>query len=137
MTMLMIAGTKQKEVASKKREKSTEAVPSERRRGLRIAQHRPVKVHEPLSGRFFAGQTCDISSTGLRIELPASLPVVEGSVISIHVGLNDRGQALVNRRAMMPARIIWAERTTGEDQRPRLMAGVEFVASITAHLDAA
>jgi hypothetical protein len=136
MTMLLIAGTERKN-ASSNREKSTEAVPAERRRGLRIAQSRPVKVHEPLSGRFFAGQTCDISSTGLRIELPASLPVVEGSVISIHVGLNDRGQALVNRRAMMPARVVWAERTVGEDQRPRLMAGVEFVASITAHLDAA
>jgi hypothetical protein len=136
MTMLLIAGTERKNASSNKRE-STEAVPAERRRGLRISQNRPVKVHEPLSGRFFAGQTCDISSTGLRIELPASLPVVEGKVISIHVGLNDRGQALVNRRAMMPARIVWIHRTIGEDQRPRLMAGVEFVASITAHLDAA
>ena len=135
--MLLIAGTERNETSSKKREKSAEAVPAERRRGLRIAQNRPVKVHEPLSGRFFAGQTCDISSTGLRIELPASLPVLEGNVISIHVGLNDRGQALVNRRAMMPARIVWVHRTICEDQRPRLMAGVEFVASITAHLDAA
>jgi hypothetical protein len=116
---------------------SAEAVPAERRRGLRIRQNRPVKVYEPISSRFFPGQTCDVSSTGLRIELPASMPVVEGKVISIHVGLNDRGQALVNRRAMMPARIVWVDRSIGADRRPRLMAGVEFVASITARLDAA
>jgi hypothetical protein len=136
MTMLLIAGTEPKKTSSNKRE-STEAVPAERRRGLRIAQNRPVKVYEPLSGRVFPGQTSDVSSTGLRIELPASLPVVEGKVISIHVGLNDRGQALVNRRAMMPARIVWVHRGFGQDRRPQLMAGVEFVASITAHLDAA
>jgi len=107
------------------------------RRGLRIRQNRPVKVYEPTTSRFFGGQTCDISSTGLRIELPANMPVVQGTVISIHVGLNDRGQALVNRRGMMPAKIVWIDRSTGADKRPRLMAGIEFVASITAFVDAA
>jgi hypothetical protein len=134
MTMLLIAAEPKKDAS---RERSAEAVPAERRRGLRIRQNRPVKVYEPASARFFAGQTCDISSTGLRIELPASMPVVEGKVISIHVGLNDRGQALVNRRAMMPARIVWVDRSSGPDRKAQLMAGVEFVASITAHLDAA
>jgi hypothetical protein len=133
MTMLLIAEPKNE--ASSNR--STEAVPSERRRGLRIRQNRPVKVYEPTTSRFFGGQTCDVSSTGLRIELPASMPVVEGKVISIHVGLNDRGQALVNRRGMMPAKIVWVDRSVGADKRPRLMAGVEFVASITAYVDAA
>src|SRR4051812_9502827 len=127
MTMLLIAEpTTKKEVSTTNR--SAEAVPSERRRGLRIRQNRPVKVYEPVSSRFFGGQTCDVSSTGLRIELPASMPVVEGKVINIHVGLNDRGQALVNRRAMMPARIVWVDRSVGADKQPRLMAGVEFVA---------
>ena len=56
------------------------------------------------TSRYFGGQTCDISSTGLRIELPANMPVVQGKVISIHVGLNDRGQALANRRGMIPPR---------------------------------
>ncbi|HEY7120109.1 MAG TPA: PilZ domain-containing protein [Tepidisphaeraceae bacterium] len=115
---------------------SVEAVPAERRRGLRIRQNRPVKVYEPMAARFFAGQTSDISSTGLRIELPASMPVMDGKVIHIHVGLNEKGQALVNRRGMMPARVVWIDRSI-TDGRPRLLAGVEFVASITAHLDAA
>src|SRR5689334_15396357 len=109
----------------------------ERRRGLRITQNRPVKVYEPLSARYYGGQTCDISSTGLRVELPASMPVGEGTVITIHVGLNEKGQALANRRAMMPAKIVWLERSQDANDRPRVMAGVEFVSSIAAHLDAA
>ena len=40
----------------------------ERRRGLRIRQHRPVKIFEPSIARYFGGRTEDISSAGLRIE---------------------------------------------------------------------
>ena len=118
---------------------SAEKVPAERRRGLRIRQNRPVKVYDPTTSRFFGGQTADVSSTGLRIELPASMPVAQGAMINIHVGLSDAGQPLANRRAMMPARIVWVERSTRIDQqqKPRLLAGVEFVSSIAAHLDAA
>src|SRR3954469_117126 len=126
MTMLLIAEPK-KEASSSR---STEAVPAERRRGLRIRQNRPVKVFEPTTSRFFGGQTCDISSTGLRIELPAFMPVSEGTVISIHVGLNEKGQALANRRSMIPARIVWIERSMTKSNKPQVMAGVEFVASI-------
>jgi hypothetical protein len=115
---------------------STEAVPAERRRGLRIRQSRPIKVFEPLTARYLGGQTQDVSSTGLRIELPASAPVSSGSVLSIHVGIDSRGQGLANRRAMIPARIIWVDRRI-QDGRGTLTAGVEFVASIAAHLDAA
>lgn len=110
---------------------------AERRRGLRIMQNRPVKVYEPISARYFGGQTCDVSSTGLRIELPASMLVREGKVITIHVGLNEKGQALANRRAMIPAKVVWVERSQDASDRPRVMAGVEFVSSIAAHLDAA
>ena len=117
--------------------KSAEAVPSERRRGLRIRQNRPVKVYEPTTSRYFGGQTCDVSSTGLRIELPASMPVAEGKVVNIHVGLNEIGQALANRRSMIPAKIVWLERSVDGNRQPRLMAGVEFVASIAARRDAA
>lgn len=112
------------------------ADPTERRRGLRIRQNRPVKVFEPGSARYFGGQTCDVSSTGLRIELPASMPVLPGKTITIHVGLSEKGQALANRRAMIPARVVWVDRS-GDLKNPRMMAGVEFVSSIAAHLDAA
>jgi hypothetical protein len=109
---------------------------SERRRGLRISQQRPVKVYEPWSTRYIGGQTHDVSATGLRIELPVSAPVVEGKLLSIHVGLSDQGETLANRRQMIPARVVWIERNN-EAQTGRLTAGVEFLASIAAHLDAA
>src|SRR3954469_3047943 len=83
---------------------------SERRRGLRIRQNRPVKVYEPTTSRYFGGQTEDISVTGLRVELPAYAPVRVGEVLSIHVGLNQSGQTLANRRGMIPARVVWVSR---------------------------
>jgi len=113
------------------------AAGAERRRGLRITQNRPVKVYDPMSARYYGGQTCDVSSTGLRVELPAFMPVGEGTFITIHVGLNEKGQALANRRAMIPAKVVWLERSVDGSDRPRVMAGVEFVSSIAAHLDAA
>ena len=106
----------------------------ERRRGLRIAQARPVKVFEPTASRYFPGQTYDISATGLRLELPLSASVRPGKVVNIHVGLSEGGSALANRRQMMPARVIWVDRS---GRGSRLIAGIEFLASIAAHLDAA
>ncbi len=108
---------------------------TERRRGLRIRQHRPVKVFEPGVGRYFGGQTEDISATGLRLELPLWATVRPGETLSIHVGLSRKGESLANRRQMIPARIVWVHRAAG--RRAYLEAGVEFLSSIAAHLDAA
>src|SRR3954471_12738607 len=106
MTMLLFAEpTTTKEASTNNR--SAEAVPAERRRGLRIRQNRPVKVYEPTTSRYFGGQTEDISVAGLRVELPAYAPVRIGEVLSIHVGLNQSGQTLANRRGMIPARVVW------------------------------
>src|SRR4051794_30821082 len=108
---------------------------AERRRGLRIRQNRPVKVYEPTTSRYFGGQTEDISATGLRVELPAYAPVRVGEVLNIHVGLSQSGQTLANRRAMVPARVVWVNRARRIDGK--LETGVEFLTSIAAHLDAA
>ncbi len=109
---------------------------TERRRGLRIRQNRPVKVYEPTTSRYFGGQTEDVSVTGLRVELPAYAPVRTGDVLSIVVGLNQSGQTLAHRRQMIPARVVWVARDAGRFDA-KLEAGVEFLASIAAHLDAA
>lgn len=107
---------------------------AERRRGLRISQQRPIKIYEPWSTRFIGGQTHDISGTGLRIELPLSAPVQEGKLVTIHVGLSSHGETLANRRSMIPARVVWIDRSgTGA----RMTAGIEFLAAIAAHQDAA
>lgn len=113
-----------------------EANDFERRRGLRIRQQRPIKIYESRTARYFGGQTEDISNTGLRIELPSYAPVRQGQVLNIHVGLNNSGQTLANRRQMIPARVVWVNRPAAE-AGSTIEAGVEFLASIAAHLDAA
>jgi len=109
---------------------------AERRRGLRVRQARPVKVYEAAGARYFGGQTEDISATGLRIELPASADLQPGEVLNIHVGLNRGGLMLANRRQMMRARVVWVDRRGGT-ALGYVVAGVEFLAGISAHLDAA
>src|SRR5688500_14489721 len=103
---------------------------SERRRGLRVRQSRPVKVFEPLGSRFFGGQTGDVSSTGLRVELPAYAAVRPGETLSIHVGLSARGESLANRRQMIPVRVVWVNRRSAATGK--LEAGLEFLSNIAA-----
>jgi hypothetical protein len=108
---------------------------SERRRGLRISQNRPIKVFEPTGAKYFGGQTEDVSVTGLRVTLPASARAIPGKLLNIHVGLDQSGQALANRRQMIPARVVWIE--PGASNSSPVQVGLEFLASIAAHLDAA
>jgi hypothetical protein len=108
----------------------------ERRRGLRVHQQRPVKVYDTGAGRYFGGQTEDVSTTGLRIELPAFAPIREGETLNIHVGLSSQGESLANRRQMIPARVVWVKRGISA-AGSRIEAGVEFLSSIAARLDAA
>ena len=108
---------------------------AERRRGLRIAQDRPIKVLDMFGGRYFGGRTHDVSATGLRIELPATTTIRNGQMLSIHVGLTRTGESLANRRQMIPARVVWI--TTPTSTTKTLTAGVEFTAMTSAQLDAA
>jgi PilZ domain-containing protein len=108
----------------------------ERRRGFRIQQSRPIKIFEHSGSRYFGGQTTDVSSTGLRLELPASMPVRAGKLVSVHVGLSETGNPLANRRQMIPARVVWVTQPSSMNAKT-IYAGVEFLASISAQLDAA
>ena len=129
---MLLLSEPDRRVSSMPREAATE-----RRRGFRIRQARPVKVYEPTTSRYFGGQTEDVSATGLRVELPAYAPVREGDVLNIHVGLSPQtGQTLAHRRQMIPARVVWVSRDASRFGA-KLEAGVEFLASIAAHLDAA
>ncbi len=107
---------------------------ADRRRGMRVRQARPVKVHHAAAGRYLPGRTLDVSATGLKVELPASAAVSPGTLVNIHVGLSDQGSSLANRRTMMPARVVWVERIpSGRAAR----VGLEFVTSLDARRDAA
>jgi hypothetical protein len=107
---------------------------AERRRGLRVRQARPVKVYDAAEAKYFGGRTEDISATGLRVELPASSSVQPGKTLMVHVGLTHSGAPLPNRKQMIPARVVWVDRCFA---RGFAVAGVEFITSIAAHLDAA
>ena len=104
----------------------------ERRRGLRIRQSRPVKMYEPGIGRYFGGETSDISASGLRVEMAAGTPVRVGKTVNVYVGLGTSGESVVNRRSMRAARVVWVDRTEG-----RVVAGVEFLGVAAAAMDAA
>jgi hypothetical protein len=113
----------------------TDDANAERRRGLRVRDCRPVKVYLPGAARYFGGQTEDISATGLRIELPLWASLREGAMVTVHVGLNGRGESLANRRNMIPARVVWVNRLAGKQSC--LEAGVEFLNGIASNADAA
>jgi hypothetical protein len=100
----------------------------ERRRGLRIRQARPVRVYEGGNGRYFGGETEDISSTGLRILLPAAAVLRPGRLISLHVGTTTIAGA------MRPAKVVWFVRGQSLDF---MVAGVELLACASAQLKAA
>ena len=108
----------------------------ERRRGLRISQARPIKVLDPTAGRYFGGQTHDVSATGLRIELPLKAAVCAGKLVTIHVGVGNGCEPLANRRQMIPVRVVWVHRDEAAGAAT-MTAGVEFLVSIAAHKDAA
>jgi hypothetical protein len=108
---------------------------TERRRGLRIMQHRPVKVFDSTADRYIPGRTSDISSSGLQIQLPAWAPVSEGKTLAVHVGA-DAGMPLVNRHSMISARVVWVG-PRKLDGRSLVSVGIEFLASVSAHLEAA
>jgi len=135
MTLLLsesVQGTRQ---TAEGRIQSEEENGFERRRGLRVRQQRPVKIYDTSAARYFGGRTEDISTTGLRIELPAFAPIRQGETLNIHVGLSNRGESLANRRQMIPARVVWVNRADADNGK--IEAGVEFLASIAARLDAA
>ena len=134
--MLLLSEGMQTGIGSEPRGEFRAMGHGERRRGLRVRQHRPVKVYEPAGARYFGGRTEDVSSTGLRIELPAFATVREGETLCIHVGLSSKGQSLANRRQMIPARVVWVNRS-GPDRPGTIEAGVEFLSGIAALLDAA
>jgi hypothetical protein len=102
----------------------------DRRRAVRLAQQRPVKVYEPAASRFFPGQTRNVSATGLQLEFPQFVQLRPGRLINVHIGIETGGQPLANRRSMVPARVVWMN-TDAESQK--LVVGVEFLTYVTAN----
>jgi len=102
----------------------------ERRRGLRIRQARTVKLFDGSAAKFVAGQTRDISATGLRIDLPLQSDVACEDIVYVHV------DSFEHRRQMSPAKIVWLTRTATR-RGAHLTAGVEFLDGLSNSLNAA
>jgi len=109
---------------------------SERRRGLRIRQTRPVKILDAAAARYYGGETQDVSATGLRLAVATRSQIGVGRILHIHVGLGESGQSLANRRQMMPVRVVWVDRQADATGRGMTL-GVELQSNMAVHLDAA
>jgi hypothetical protein len=97
----------------------------ERRVAARVRLSRPVRVIALSSGRHMAGKSRDVSSTGMRLELPVSNAIVEGEAVQLDIGSLAGVGPLRSRRSVVAARVVWVKREN-KLVRPMLTAGVEF-----------
>jgi len=109
--------------------------PHERRRGMRVRQSRPLKIFEPVAGRYVAGRTLDISSQGVRVEVPARAELRCGELVTLHIGTASGTGPVANRRPMLPARVVWVIPQRNAI-RPTLIAGLEFETDIESETQA-
>ncbi len=105
----------------------------ERRRRPRLRVSKSVKLYDPLSGRYFSGHTCDVSESGLRLELPAKLPAIAGQSACVYVSDNV-GRGFIQHTQMLPVRYVWVRR----DARTGLATcGVEILGDTASAREAA
>lgn len=97
----------------------------DRRAAPRIACEHSIKLHDARSRRYIAGRTCDLSRTGMRLEVPAWTPIVPGASVSVYVA-QDRPQ-LAEQSAMTPARVVWIDRGPDEPARRTITLGLQLL----------
>lgn len=112
------------------RESTEDTLHLDRRRAPRVSQQRPVRVYEPAASRFFGGQTLNVSSTGLQVEFPPFVQLSPGRLVHVHIGIEEGGRPLANRRSMVPARVVWSTQVT--EGRECVRVGFEFLSFTTA-----
>ena len=97
----------------------------ERRVGSRVKIARPIKVVDLANGRHIAGRSRDVSSTGMRLELPMTNGMRPGDTVHVDVGMLSGLGPLTGKPRVIPARVVWVNRQH-KMLRPLLTAGVEF-----------
>lgn len=103
----------------------TDRMVIERRTSTRVRICRPVKVIDLSVGRHAAGRSRDVSSTGMKVEIPATNHIHEGDTIHVDVGTLGGVGPLRGRPHVIPARVVWIRRES-KLVRPMLTAGIEF-----------
>ena len=105
----------------------------ERRRRPRARVSKTVKLHDPASGRYFSGHTCDVSDSGLRLELPAKLPALMGATASLFIA-EPGSRGFVGHVEMLPVRFVWVRR---DARTGTSTCGVEILADTAGAREAA
>ena len=108
----------------------------ERRLGSRVKIARPIKVVDLANGRHIAGRSRDVSSTGMRLEIPTTNGIRPGDTVHVDVGMLSGLGPLAGRPRVIPARVVWVNRQT-KMLRPLLTAGVEFAPEFDALVNVA
>jgi hypothetical protein len=108
----------------------------ERRCSTRVRISRPIRVIDLIIGRHAAGRSRDVSSTGMKVEIPATNGIQEGDTIQVDVGTLAGVGPLFGRPRVIPARVVWIRRES-KMLRPMLTAGVEFELDFDAMINVA
>lgn len=99
-------------------------IDGDRRTHPRLQIERPCKLFDPTSGKYYAGQTRDLSENGLLIDVPRLLELKPGD--SVHVGVAmKRRQGLLLAKEMIEAIVV------------RSMATVDDHTTLAVRFDAA
>jgi hypothetical protein len=88
-------------------------IEGDRRRQNRISIERPCKIHDPRTGKYVSAVTCDLSESGLLIDVPRLLELKPGDKVFVGVAMTRR-QALLHAKEMMEASVVRALPTTDD-----------------------
>lgn len=104
---------------------------ADRRHSPRTRLQRPVKLQSLESGRLIAGQSVDVSASGLLVEVASShsLPLICGQRVAVALAWSSN-QVLVKSASLQPAQVIRCLENQGhyrialrlESAAPRLAA---------------
>jgi hypothetical protein len=99
----------------------------ERRHTPRLLMDRRAKVYCPLTRRFYAARTLDVSRTGAMISVTTPRTLRVGDEIEVAIAWNDR--AVIPQSAMVKGIIMRVAARIGDHQA----LGIQFADEISLH----
>jgi len=88
-------------------------IDGDRRRHPRLQVERPCKIYDPQSDKYFAGNTRDLSESGLLIDVPRVLELKPGDRVHVGVAMKRR-QGLLLAKEMIEAIVVRALATVDD-----------------------
>lgn len=104
---------------------SIEPKQPERRHTPRISMDRPAKVLCPLTRRFYAARTLDVSRTGAMMSVTTPRTLRAGDEMEVAIAWNDR--AVIPQSSMVKAKITRVAARIGDHQA----VGIQFADEIS------